>query len=149
MNLLTALVALSLSAEPVLNNQIKDAIAQPPPGEKKAVDSKHPDVEKLPFSPDSIKAVVTSWQPDIQACYEEHLADKKKAVEGKILTSFVITAEGTVKKQKVEAKKKETTLKDPGLHSCVSNVLAGMSFPKPPDGKDHPIEFPFNLKAIQ
>ena len=28
-------------------------------------------------------------------------------------------------------------------------VLSTMVFPKPPDGKDHPIEFPFNLKAVR
>ena len=44
--------------------------------------------------------------------------------------------------------KKGTTLKDPELHDCVVTVLSSMIFPKPPDGKDHPIEYPFNLKAV-
>jgi hypothetical protein len=45
--------------------------------------------------------------------------------------------------------KKGTTLKDKGLHDCVVSVLMSMSFPKPPDGKDQPIEYPFNLKAVE
>ncbi|MBX7096581.1 MAG: AgmX/PglI C-terminal domain-containing protein [Myxococcaceae bacterium] len=106
-----------------------------------------PDVTKMPFTPESIKTVVAFYQPQIQGCYEEHLAGKKKAEEGKLMTSFTITGEGTVSKPKVE--KKGTTLKDPHLHECVISVLSAMSFPKPADGKGHPIEFPFNLKAVE
>ena len=72
---------------------------------------------------------------------------KEKVVEGKLMTSFTINAEGLVKGAKVE--KKGTTLKEPRLHDCVVAVLTAMTFPKPADGKDHPIEYPFNLKAIQ
>ena len=31
----------------------------------------------------------------------------------------------------------------------VVNVLTGIDFPKPPDGREYPIEYPFNLKAIK
>jgi hypothetical protein len=100
----------------------------------------------MPFTPDSIKQVVMAYQPKIQGCYEDHIADKKKAPEGKLKTSFVITPDGLVKSAKVD--KKGSTLKDPALHDCVVAVLSTMAFPKPPDSKDHPIEFPFNLKAV-
>ena len=106
-----------------------------------------PDVTKMPFSQESIKAVIAYHQPQIQACYEETLASKEKVLEGKLLTSFVITGEGMVKNAKIE--KKVTTLKEPKLHECVIAVVSTMTFPKPVDGRDHPIEFPFNLKAIQ
>ena len=106
-----------------------------------------PDLEKLPFTPLSIQTVVAFYAPQIQGCYEETLAAKDKAVEGKLMTSFIITPEGTVKKPVVV--KKGTTVKDPRLHDCVISVLGTMAFPKPPDGKDHPIEYPFNLKAIE
>lgn len=106
-----------------------------------------PDLEKLPFTPDSIKQVVVFHQGKIQSCYEEHLAVKDKAVEGQLKTTFVITGDGLVKGAKVD--RKSSTLKDPKLHDCVVAVLSAMAFPKPPDAKDHPIEYPFNLKAIQ
>lgn len=107
-----------------------------------------PDIDRMPFTPHSIQEVVTYYQPKIQGCYEEHLASQvNKAVEGKLYTSFVITPDGMVKKAKVD--KKKTTLKDPKLHDCVVAVLSTMSFPKPTDGKDHPIEYPFNLKAVR
>ncbi len=104
------------------------------------------DVSKMPFTPESIKQVVVSYQPQIQSCYEETLAVKDNAPEGVLKTSFVITADGLVKSAKVN--KQTSTLKDNRLHDCVVAVVSSMSFPKPPDEKDHPIDFPFNLKAI-
>lgn len=105
------------------------------------------DVSKLPFTAASIQKVVMHHQPQVQSCYEETLAEKEKVVEGKLLTSFVITPEGLVKKAKVD--RKGSTLKEPRLHDCVVAVLSTITFPKPPDGRDHPVEYPFNLKAIK
>ncbi len=115
-----------------------------------------PDVEKMPFTPDSIKIVMQYYQPQIQSCYEESLAAKnvtvktdggtklQKGVEGKLVTAFNITPEGTVSDAKIS--RKGTTLNDPKLHECVTSVLGTIMFPKPNDGKKkHPIEFPFML----
>ncbi len=118
-----------------------------------------PDVEKMPFTPDSIKQVMAFYAPQIQSCYEESLAAKDvtlkadggtaggKGVEGKLVTAFTITPDGTVTKAGIS--KKGTTLKDPKLHECVISVLGSISFPKPTDKKNHPIEYPFNLKTLQ
>jgi len=106
-----------------------------------------PDVARMPFTPDSIREVVLYNQGRIQECYEDHMAEKDKKVEGRLMTTFTIDANGLVKGAKVV--KKGSTLKDAGLHDCVVAVLSSMSFPKPPDGADHPIEYPFNLKAIE
>jgi hypothetical protein len=141
--LVSALLALALATDPTpkrpaLKDVVKGAMADP----EKVLGT---EVAKLPFTPDSIKQVVASFQPQIQGCYEEHLAAKDKAVEGTLKTTFVITAEGLVKGAKVN--KKASSLKDARLHECVEAVLSVMEFPKPPDGRDQPIEFPFNLKA--
>jgi len=102
------------------------------------------DVSKLPFTPDSIRLVVAYHQDEIQACYEDLLASKDKPVEGKLMTSFTIGPNGAVRDAKVL--KKGTTLKDARLHDCVVSTLTMMEFPKPEDGENHPVEFPFNLK---
>ena len=102
--------------------------------------------EKLPFTPDTLRDVVRAKQPEIERCWEQTLAGTDKPVDGKLQTHFVITPVGSVKQPKVV--KKGTTLKDPALHRCVETVLSTMIFPKPPDGKDHPVEYPFNLKAV-
>ena len=103
--------------------------------------------EKLPFTPDTIREIVRAKQPDIERCWEQTLAATDKPVDGKLQTHFVITPVGSVKQAKVV--KKGTTLKDPALHKCVQTVLSTMLFPRPPDGKDHPVEYPFNLKAVR
>ena len=103
--------------------------------------------EKLPFTPDTLRETVKAKQPEIERCWEQTLAGTDKPVDGKIQTHFIITPEGTVRQPKVV--KKGTTLKDPALHRCVETVLSTMVFPKPPDGKDHPVEYPFNLKAVR
>ncbi|HMK73282.1 MAG TPA: AgmX/PglI C-terminal domain-containing protein [Myxococcaceae bacterium] len=106
-----------------------------------------PDVSKLPFTPDSITQVVRAHQPEIQECYEKMLAMRKEKLQGKLLTRFLITPAGTAKSAQVL--KKGTTLKDKDLDACVVGVLQGMVFPKPPDKKDHPVEYPFNLQAVE
>ncbi len=137
-------VALSLAADPppkndTMKNLLKDVATDKP--------SDGPDVSKMPFTPESIKQVVMAYQPKIQGCYEDHISNKKKAPEGTLKTAWTITADGLVSGAKIN--KKGSTLKDPALHDCVVAVLSTMSFPKPPDSKPHPIEFPFNLKAVQ
>lgn len=125
----SVLVALVLAAEP-------------------AADAGAPalDVSRLPFTPDSIKKVVTFTQPQIQTCYEETLANKDKPIEGTLMTAFIITPDGLVKGARID--KKKSTLKESKLHDCVVAVLSTMQFPKPSDGRDQPIEYPFNLKAV-
>jgi hypothetical protein len=103
--------------------------------------------EKLPFTPDTVRDVVKAKQPEIERCWEQTLASQDKPVEGKLQTHFIISPEGTVRQAKVV--KKGTTLKNEALHRCVETVLSTMVFPKPPDGKDHPVEYPFNLKAVR
>lgn len=105
------------------------------------------DLSRMPFSADSIRMVMTHHKEKIQSCYEDTMAEKEKKVEGKLMTSFTITAGGLVKDAKVL--KKGTTLKDRELHDCVVAVLTSLSFPKPPDGMEYPIEYPFNLKAVE
>jgi hypothetical protein len=107
-----------------------------------------PAPESMPFNQDTIRTLVRTKQPEIERCWEQYLAGQDvKAVEGKIQTKFVITPVGSVRNATVV--KKGTTVKSTELHRCVTTVLSTLTFPKPPDGKDHPVEYPFNLKAVR
>lgn len=108
-----------------------------------APDAGELDVSTLPFSPDSVKMVIESAQPRIQECYEALLATANKPVNGTLFTTFVIKANGTVAKAKVVRKK--SSIRNAELNHCVVAVLSTLSFPKAK--ADHPIEFPFNLRA--
>ena len=107
-------------------------------------------VEQMPFSPDSIRQVMGHHLEEIQGCYEEWLAGKgNKTPQGKLVTAFTITPRGLVKGARVLNKGTDWALRDPALKECVVGVLTALSFPKPADGREHPIEYPFNLKAIK
>lgn len=156
MILLSTIIALSLHADPKGGkNTMKDlvknvgsaaSVKDSADGGTSSTVINGLDISKMPFTPDSIKQIVLSYQPQIQACYEETLAAKDKAVEGTLKSQFSITGDGMVALAKID--KKNSSLKDPRLHDCVVAVLSTMQFPSPPNGKDTPIEFPFNLKAI-
>lgn len=105
------------------------------------------DVTQLPFTQDSITQVMRAHQAEIQACYEKTLAARNEKLEGRLMTHFAITATGSVSKPQVV--KKGTTLKDKDLQACVVGVLATLRFPKPPDGKEHPVEYPINLQPVE
>jgi len=130
---------LALAAAPAASDAGTAAVTATPP--------RGAEVEKLPFTPDTIREVVKAKQPDIERCWEQVLAGEDKPQEGKLQTHFVISPAGTVRSAKVV--KKGTTVKNQALHRCVETVLSTMVFPKPPDGKDHPVEYPFNLKAVR
>jgi outer membrane biosynthesis protein TonB len=116
------------------------ARAVPPPGTPV-------DISQLPFTPDSIAQVVKAHQPEIQDCYEKTLAARDEKLQGRLMTQFVITASGSVTGAQVA--KRGTTLKDKDLNACVLGVLGKLRFPKPPDGKQHPVEYPFNLQPVE
>jgi hypothetical protein len=108
------------------------------------------DVEHMPFTPDSIRQVMGHHVDEIQGCYEEWLAGKgNRTPEGKLVTSFTISPAGLVKGAKVLNKGTAWPLREPALKECVVGVLTALTFPKPADGREHPIEYPFNLKAIK
>lgn len=137
--LLAAPTALAQSADPTATDPDAGAGASRPPP---------PDVSQLPFSPDTVRQVLAYHQPDVQACYEQFLARRNKRSEGRLATVFTITPEGLVKGARVD--RKGTTLNlDLEMRQCVVQVLSAMTFPRPQDQRDHPVEYPFNLKAIR
>lgn len=142
--MLVSLLALTLAAAPDAG-----VSSEPGSGSDSAASPATPrqgaTPEQLPFTPDTIKQIVRAKQPDIERCWEQTLAAQPQAVEGRLQTHFVITPAGTVKGAQVV--KKGTTIKNSELHRCVVTVLSTLLFPKPPDSKDHPVDYPFNLKA--
>lgn len=137
--LLLGVLLLSASghAEPGDTKEDTPAAAEAPP----------PDVSKMRFGPEAISQIVKFHHPRVIACYEEFLANRENPPEGIMLTWFVINADGVVSKAKI--RKKGSTVYDEGLNACVLEVISSMVFPKPPDGEDNPVEFPFRLQAVR
>jgi hypothetical protein len=106
------------------------------------------DVSKLPFTEYSIKEVVKFHAPDIQKCYESVIAEMgKNPPEGKVVVSFTILPTGLTTNTKVD--KKQTTIKSDRVQDCVTDSVRAWEFPKPSDGREHPIVYPFALKVTK
>lgn len=96
------------------------------------------------FNSKTVQSVIAEHHSDVQACYESMLARQKKPTEGSLKVAFVVGPKGTVKKARVL---KTSSLKNRKLSACVVEVLNRLVFSPPTDKRDHPIEYPFNLKA--
>ncbi|MBI5543301.1 MAG: energy transducer TonB [Deltaproteobacteria bacterium] len=128
-------------AKPASQSGAGAAIADPSAKPKRELDT-----SKMVFDQESIRQVVKFHMPEIQECYEKVLADTGAKLEGRVVVGFIISAEGNVSEARVLAKK--SSLKDDRVHDCVLAMRA-WGFPKPNDNRDHPIEYPFDLKVKQ
>ena len=155
MNACWMVMALSLTADggmsaqaPNLDLGIKDLGLGADAGTAAAPPKKKgPDVTHMHFDKDGIRAVVSYHAKEVQDCYEKVIAEKEKKIEGRVLVDFVVDSEGKVKDAKVA--KKGTTLKEDRVHECVVTLIYDWEFPKPGDGRDHPLQFPFDLKYVK
>ena len=93
-----------------------------------------------------IRAVVAHHLPQMQACYERVLVDGGRA-EGTVVARFTVTGKGKVRDASVE--EQGHGLQSPSVCRCLEQQLLGMSFPRPADGEDQPVETPINLKAVE
>lgn len=107
------------------------------------------DMTKLPFNKDSIRRIMITHVDEMRQCYVESLATKyghrAEAMNGKLMTTFVISSSGHVKSAGVI--KERTTVMDPQMRRCIVHILTGLRFPPPNDHRDHPIQFPYQLKV--
>jgi TonB family protein len=95
----------------------------------------------MPFNAESVRAVVLQHQPEIQACYEETLAEGHD-VQGEVVVALRVTPEGIADRARV----KRSTLKSKPIEECVVRVVRGWAFPRPK--RAHPIELPFRFDEI-
>jgi hypothetical protein len=105
------------------------------------------DVSRMFFDKDDILKVVAYHTKEVQDCYEHAIAETEQKFEGRVWMDFVVDADGKVKEAKV--RKKGTTLKQERVHDCIIAAAYDWLFPKPPDGKLHPLSFPFDLKFVK
>jgi len=145
--IVSILVAAALSgapAKPVLVAQAEQAeapVAAPDAGGKPGLD-----VSKMPFTPFSIQEVVKYHLPEVQDCYNGVVREMgKHTPSGKVLASFSILPSGLTSNVKVNRKK--SSIKNARVQDCVTEAVRSWLFPKPIDGREHPIEYPFNLSV--
>ena len=104
------------------------------------------DVSRMLFDGESVRTVVKFHMPEILECYEKVMADTGTRLQGRVVVGFIVDTNGNVTDARVLVKK--STLKDDRVHDCVL-LMKYWPFPKPGDDRDHPIEYPFDLKITQ
>jgi hypothetical protein len=75
--------------------------------------------------PNEIQATVRSARKQMRACYEAGLKTDK-AMAGTVQLEFVIESDGKLSKNRVGA---ASTLTDPTVGACLTEAIAGLSFP--------------------
>ncbi|MDR0965114.1 MAG: AgmX/PglI C-terminal domain-containing protein [Myxococcales bacterium] len=103
------------------------------------------DVSNMLFDAHSIRQVVQHHMPQIQACYEKVLSTSGQRIEGRVVVGFIIDVTGTVVEARLLPKK--SSLSDERVIDCVLLRVRRLVFPKPPDNRRYPIEFPFELSV--
>jgi hypothetical protein len=142
---LAALAALSVLS-PATAMAADDEPGATPASKSGDAAAKPLDVSKLPFTEYSIKQVIKFHSPEIQTCYESVIAEMGKTPpEGKVYVSFSVLPTGLTSSVKVD--KKQTTIKNDKVQECVTAAISAWEFPKPTDGREHPLAMPFSLKV--
>ncbi|MBJ94233.1 MAG: hypothetical protein CMP23_07100 [Rickettsiales bacterium] len=101
-------------------------------------------VQEEPAALDSkqIGRIIKKRSPQVRACYERELK-KNSALEGKVLVSWTIAADGSAR----SARAKSNTTGSRTLASCVTQVVSRWRFPQSNSASD--IEYPFVFKSSE
>lgn len=92
---------------------------------------------------DEVGAIIHQHLSEIRYCYESAMI-RAPDIEGKLLMSFVIGGNGSVKTSEV----KSSTLPDPRLDDCVLRRLVTWRFPQPKGGVEVAVTYPFIFKTL-
>lgn len=93
---------------------------------------------------DGIQGAVREAVPDIRECYAAWLRDNPE-LTGKITVRFSIEARGE-RGEVTSAALISSDLAHPLMEGCVLNVMRGLAFEAPPDGKVD-VSYPFVLQT--
>jgi len=98
------------------------------------------------FSAESVQQVIESHRADIEGCLQDSISERtaegKALRNGPVVVRFVLNSKGRVKAASI----KRSVPRSKEFHHCLVQHILTWTFPKPGDGKLHPIEYPFNVQ---
>lgn len=97
-----------------------------------------------PNKRDFIKNTIVSKQGEFQRCYDTILQSKPET-QGRILVHWIISVSGQVSDVKII----ESSVNDPMLENCVSQIILSLPFPPPYVGQRVNVEYPFSFKKAK
>jgi hypothetical protein len=121
------------------------AVGEPP---REAAAPPEPDRSAEPIigmgsmRPEDIRTVIRDHSPDLQACWQGHLAPSP-ALATRTMVGFTIGADGRVADAGIEL----AGLGDAGLQACLRKVIRGFVFPKPLGGGIVEVRYPIVFQA--
>ena len=107
--------------------------------ETKAEETK---IEESALDKQVVQGVVSVHADAMRKCYEAELANNKD-LAGKIVYSWEVVADGTVKDVKIL----DSSMKNEAVESCISKEIESWKFPEPNNGGSARVEYPFEFSA--
>jgi TonB family protein len=96
------------------------------------------------LGPDEVTEVANAKMDDVGACYQASMErTRNQDLEGVVIVKFTIDKDGKVS----SAEPGDSTLGDEEAGKCIAEAIKKWTFPKPPDGADVQVHFPFDLKS--
>lgn len=89
-----------------------------------------------------IEAIVKAHRDEARACYDKAVADHP-GIEGDLYISWTIDPKGAVTKTNADVSR--STISEPGVISCVSDVIRKIQFAPSPGGFETKAGYPFNF----
>ncbi len=90
---------------------------------------------------DIVRRIVRAHINEIRYCYDQGLVRDPK-LRGRVVLQFAIGSGGKVATSVVA----ESSLKDASVARCMSNAVRRWTFPRPPDGNNVVVTYPFELE---
>jgi TonB family protein len=87
-----------------------------------------------------IRRVINMHRAQVRMCYERALR-QNPGLRGRLAVQFTIGPEGSVLAATIQS----STLNRPDLEACVTAMVRGWSFPRPPDGGAVVVTYPFTF----
>lgn len=143
---LALLAAFACACVPAAHPATTTTVAEAPPQTRPATSDATPEVPRRGSLPaNHIRGVITANIDAIRACYEAILRGREPAPTGRVVTRFVIAADGRM--QHVEIKPEQTTLEDPALHACMLDAMGAFQFDAPDGGGVVIVTYPFSFNV--
>ena len=91
---------------------------------------------------DIVRRIIRAHINEVRSCYQAGLK-RDPDLAGRVAISFIINGKGQVTSSVVES----STLGDGEVDTCIAKAAKKWRFPKPADGTNVSVIYPFNLDA--
>jgi hypothetical protein len=107
-----------------------------------AAPAKGPHSHEAGRGPEDIRAIVMARRDEARACYDNALKDHP-GIEGDLVIAWTIDPKGNVTQTSADTSRSQIV--EPGVVSCVSDIIKKVQFAPSPGGYETKAFYPFNF----